>query len=107
MADIVSVAETPGGVRIRVRVKPAARADRLVGPHDGALKLDVRAVPERGKANHAVAGVIADGFNVRRTQVEITAGHGSRHKTVVIHGLSAGDAVSKLEAVGISARAGS
>ncbi len=107
MPDIVSVAEIPDGVRIRVRVKPSARADRLVGPHAGALKLDVRAVPERGKANHAVVRVVADGLDVRRTQVEVTAGHGSRNKTVIIHGLGVGDAVSRLEALGIPAKAGS
>jgi len=107
VADVVSVAETPDGVRLRLRVKPSARADRLVGPHAGALKLEVRAAPERGKANHAVARIVADGLEVRRTQVEVTAGHGSRNKTVVIHGLRVGDVVSKLEAIGIPAKFGS
>lgn len=104
MADVVSVAATQDGVRLRLRVKPSARTDRLVGPHAGALKLEVRAAPERGKANQAVARVVADGLEVRRTQVEVTAGRGSRNKTVVVHGLEVAAVIERLEAMGIPAR---
>jgi len=103
--EAVMVAPVPDGIRLRLRVKPSARADRLVGPHAGALKLEVRAAPEHGKANHAVARVVADGLEVRRTQVEVTAGHGSRNKTVVVHGLEVGAVIERLEAMGIPARA--
>ena len=103
----VVITAVPGGVRLRLRVKPSARADRLVGGHGGALKMEVRAAPEHGKANNAVAAVMADGLQVRRKDVAITAGLGSRNKSVIIRGLSVGDVVSRLEALGIPAKAGS
>lgn len=69
--------------------------------------MEVRAAPEHGKANNAVAAVMADGLQVRRKDVAITAGLGSRNKSVIIRGLSVGDVVSRLEALGIPAKAGS
>ena len=53
MADTVVVREAGGGVRIRLRVKPGAQRDRLIGAYGESLKLEVRAAPERGKANAA------------------------------------------------------
>ncbi|MCA8940823.1 MAG: DUF167 domain-containing protein [Planctomycetes bacterium] len=37
-----------------MRVIPKASKDEVAGVHDGALKVRVRAAPERGKANKAV-----------------------------------------------------
>ncbi len=98
------VAQTPAGVRLSLRVKPSARADRVVGPHNGGLKLEVRAAPERGKANDAVIRLVADALKVNRSRVEVTSGHGSRNKAVEVHGLEVGTVIERLEAMGIPAR---
>lgn len=92
-----------GPPRIRLRVKPAGRADRVIAPYDGALKLEVRAAPERGRANGAVIRLLADRLGLDRSDVEVVAGRSSQDKTVSLAGVSAEEVVRRLEAAGISA----
>lgn len=92
-----------GGVRLVVRVKPGGRATRLVGVHAGALKAEVTAAPERGKANDAVVKLIAASLGVPRAHVDITAGHSGRIKSVVVHGATVREVVDRLRQAGILA----
>ena len=102
-ADAVRVVAAADGVRLQLRVKPGGRADRLVGPHDGALKLEVRAAPERGRANEAVIRLLAGVLGVGRSQVAVIAGTTGRDKVVSVSGPSAVDVARRLEAAGIPA----
>jgi uncharacterized protein len=102
-ADAVLIVAGADGVRLQLRVKPGGRSDRLVGPHDGALKLEVRAAPERGRANDAVIRLLAGVLGVGRADVEVTAGAASRDKVVVLGGVSAAEIARRLEAAGIAA----
>ena len=106
-ADPVLVVAAADGVKLHLRVKPGGRADRLVGPHDGALKLEVRAAPDRGRANEAVIRLLAGVLGVGRSQVAVIAGTTGRDKVVSVSGLSAVDVARRLEAAGVPARAGS
>ena len=106
-ADTVLVVGTADGVRLQLRVKPGGRADRLLGPHDGALKLEVRAAPERGRANDAVIRLLASSLGLGRSQVEVMAGASGRDKIVRLLGASATEIARRLEAEGVSARVGS
>ena len=102
-ADAVRVVAAADGVRLQLRVKPGGRSNRLVGPHDGALKLEVQAAPDRGRANDAVIRLLAGVLGVGRADVEVTAGAASRDKVVSVSGLSAVDVARRLEAAGIPA----
>jgi uncharacterized protein YggU (UPF0235/DUF167 family) len=106
-ADTVLVVGTADGVRLQLRVKPGGRADRLLGPHDGALKLEVRAAPERGRANDAVIRLLASSLGLGRSQVEVIAGAAARDKVVMLGGVSAAEIARRLEAEGVPARVGS
>lgn len=99
----VELLDAPEGLRIRVRVRPGAGRDRLVGAHAGRLKVEVAAAPERGKANQALIRLLAMTFDVPRSAVALVAGAGSRDKTVSIRGLSAAAGVRRLEALGVPA----
>ena len=75
------------GTRITVRVTPKAQADRLDGwgaDADGApvLRLRVRAVPDKGRANKAVIALMARATGLPKSAVSIIAGATSRTKTV-------------------------
>lgn len=84
----VSAAEpVADGIRLRIRVTPNAGADRIEGPEtrdDGStvLRLRVRAVPDRGKANAAAIALLAGHFGVPKSAVSIVAGDTARLKTV-------------------------
>jgi len=99
----VVLQEVAGGVRIRLRVKPGGRVDRLIGPHDGALKLEVRAAPERGRANDAVVRLLADRLGLSRSDLDVIAGRSSQDKTVSVTGISADDVGRRLQAAGVPA----
>ncbi|MBY0278282.1 DUF167 domain-containing protein [Candidatus Binatia bacterium] len=88
---------TPGedGIRLRLRVAPGARRDGVVGVHGGALKLAVRAVAEKGRANDAVLRLLAGVLGVALQDVELVAGGGSRDKVVVLR---------RIDAAGVRAR---
>ena len=71
-----------GGTRLRLRVKPGARTDAIVGVHGGALKIGVSPAPEKGKANHAVQELIGGALRLSASSVEVVSGQTSRDKTV-------------------------
>lgn len=76
-----------GGVRLPVFVVPGASRDAIVGEHDGALRVRVAAPPEKGRANAAVRELLARELGLRRADLVITAGLGSRRKTVLVRGV--------------------
>jgi uncharacterized protein (TIGR00251 family) len=92
-----------GGTRVRLRVKPGARRDAIVGVHGGALKVAVNAAPEHGKANDAVIALLAARLAVPRSSVVIVAGASSQDKVAEI-ALETG-AVARLAAAGFPGKA--
>jgi len=85
-----------GGCRITLQVVPGASREGIVGRHGDALRVRVSAPPEKGRANAAVAALLAGVLDVRASDVEIATGHGSRRKTVVVRGRTAAEARARL-----------
>ena len=85
----VSLREGPAGVYVKVAARPGTGADRLMGVQGDALKLGVSAPPEKGKANKALAELLASLLGVRKTAVTLATGETSREKTFHVEGLRA------------------
>jgi uncharacterized protein (TIGR00251 family) len=100
--DAVHIRTSDRGIRIRLRVKAGGRRDRLIGAHGGALKLEVNAMPERGKANTAVIRLLAELFGVTRSAVAILSGTTSKDKVVEVRDLGVDEAVERFRAVGVT-----
>ena len=77
---------TPEGggrsVRLRLRVSAGASRRRILGVHGGALKLSVKAPPEKGRANRDVLALVAETFGLATSDVEILSGDTSPDKVV-------------------------
>lgn len=77
---------TPEGggrsVRLRLRVSAGASRRRILGVHGGALKLSVKAPPEKGKANKDVVSLVAETFGLTPSDVTILSGETSPDKVV-------------------------
>lgn len=86
-----NIQERDGAVFVDVHAVPASKREGVVGVHGDALKVAVRARPEKGKANAALVEVMSRVAGVRRSGVEIVSGHSSRRKRVRIEGVSAAD----------------
>jgi uncharacterized protein (TIGR00251 family) len=80
----LELAASRGGTRLRLRVKPGARSDAILGVHGGALRIGVSPAPEKGKANRAVRELIGDALELSPSSVEVVSGQTSRDKTVWI-----------------------
>ena len=70
----------PDGARLRVRVQPRSRQDEVLGWRDGVLRVRVSAPPTEGRANEAVADLLARAFGVPRSAVSLVGGASSRDK---------------------------
>jgi uncharacterized protein (TIGR00251 family) len=92
----VAMEEHARGVVIPVRVRAGARRTGIAGDHDGALRVDVTAVPEKGKANNAVGEVLAKTFGVAKSSVELVSGGASSQKRFLIFGLDLETARTRL-----------
>jgi hypothetical protein len=75
------------GVSVEILVSPRASRARIGPVHDDRLKVAVTSPPVDGEANEAVARLFARSLKIPRRCVEITAGHGSRRKTVRLTGV--------------------
>ncbi|HEY4171168.1 MAG TPA: DUF167 domain-containing protein [Reyranella sp.] len=75
----------PSGVTVDLRVQPRARRAAL-DPADGALKVQVTAPPEDGKANAAVIALLAEEWRLPKSSFDVIKGQTSRAKTVRIVG---------------------
>ena len=79
------------GVRVPVRAQPRASRDAVAGEHNGALKIAVTSSAEGGRANKAIAAVLAKALGVRPSAVTLVSGHTSRTKTFHVAGCTPAD----------------
>jgi uncharacterized protein YggU (UPF0235/DUF167 family) len=68
-----------GGVRVAVRLRPAAGRNRIEGIADGpdggrALRISVTAPPEAGKANAALIGLLAKAWHLPKSTMRVASG---------------------------------
>ena len=73
-----------GGTLLRLRVKPGARKNAVLGVHGGALKISVIAAAERGKANRGALKLLGKVFDVPPSALEMVAGQSSPDKTLLV-----------------------
>jgi len=78
----------PEGGLLAVRVVPRAGRDEVVGWQGDALRVRVAAAPEAGRANRAVAALLAEVLGVPRASVELVKGATARDKLYRIVGRS-------------------
>ncbi len=81
-------------MRLAVKVVPGARRAAIVGWLGDALKVAVTAPPERGRANHAVAMLLADALTA---EVILVQGPASPRKVFEVRGLDEGEARRRLD----------
>ena len=75
-------------MKLLLKVVPLSSEDCISGWLDKRLKIKVKAVPEKGKANKAVTMLLEKSLGLNKGNVEIIQGHRSTFKTVEINSLS-------------------
>lgn len=87
------------GVLLPVRVQPGARRNAITGTHDGALKVSVTQVAEKGKANAAVAEVLCEALGLRSSQIELVSGAAARQKRFILRDITVQQLRARIDAV--------
>jgi uncharacterized protein (TIGR00251 family) len=88
--------EGAGGAVLELLVQPRASRTRVVGEHDGRLKIQLAAPPVDGEANAALVAFLADALGVKRADVALLAGESGRRKRVRVTGVPAATAAARL-----------
>jgi uncharacterized protein (TIGR00251 family) len=88
--------ETSGGTLLSVKLQPRASRNEIGEPIGDELKVKVTAPPVDSAANQALVEFLAEKLNCPRNQVELIRGHTSRHKTILLHGLTLALTIAKL-----------
>ncbi|WP_456368878.1 DUF167 domain-containing protein [Geoglobus sp.] len=85
-------------VTLRIHVIPKSKKAGVAGYDEWkkALVVRVSAPPEGGKANREVEELLSEFFGA---EVEITSGHRSREKVVVVKGLSEEEVYARIERI--------
>ncbi len=73
---------------LRLKVKPAAKADCIQGvveiDNKFCLKISIKAPPREGKANKALIDFLSQQWNLVKNNIEIINGHSSTLKSLAV-----------------------
>jgi uncharacterized protein (TIGR00251 family) len=90
------IESTPGGVSIRIYVAPRASTTRVIGAHNGSLKVALIAPPVDGAANKALVEFMAKVLGVPKSAVVLMSGEASRNKVVRVSGIGVDEVLEKI-----------
>jgi len=76
------------GVILAIKVIPKANRNEIVGIENDELKIRLAAVPEKGEANDELIKFLSKKFRVAKSQIELISGNTSRHKRLLIKGVT-------------------
>lgn len=86
-----------GGVELTLKIVPGASRSRVAGVLGDALKLQVAAPPEKGRANAAAVELLSRVLAVPGADIAIIRGLSQPRKTALIRGVALADATDAIE----------
>ncbi len=72
------------GTVLPVRAQPNARKNGILGERAGALRVGVTVAPEKGKANAAIAEILAEALGCRASSLVLLSGETARDKRFLV-----------------------
>lgn len=76
-------------ITLEIHLQPGAKRNEIAGFREGVLYVKVNAVPEKGRANQALLGLLSETLGLPRSAFAIIRGQTSRNKVVSVRGLTA------------------
>ncbi len=67
---------------IQVKVKPNSKQQKITLEPDGSLTVQLKSPPVDGKANQELIALLAEQFQVPKSQINIKLGHNSKIKLI-------------------------
>lgn len=88
--------ESAEGVALSLKVQPRASRNAVVGLHGQELKVAIIAPPVDSAANTALVRFLADVLDCPRSSVQLAKGQASRHKIVLVKGMTPAQILHRL-----------
>src|SRR5688572_1817375 len=83
---MIEYTQKNGTLSFTVVASPRASRTEIVGEHDGALRVRLKAAPVDGAANEELIRFLARKFRVARDDIQIISGQASKRKIVSVTG---------------------
>ncbi len=87
-ADPTPFYDRADGAVVSIRTSPRSGKNEIGPLVDGEVRVGVTAAAVDGAANTALINYLSDVLKVPRSRIEIVSGRTSRHKRVLIRGIS-------------------
>jgi uncharacterized protein (TIGR00251 family) len=78
--------QTPTGIALNLHCQPGAKLTKVVGLHNGFLKISLQAPALENKANEMLLAWLSKQLRVPQKQIQLLSGQNSRIKRVEIWG---------------------
>ncbi len=78
--------QTPAGIVLNLHCQPGAKQTKVVGLHDGCLKISLKAPALENKANEMLLAWLSKQLKVPQKQIQFLSGQSSRKKRLEIWG---------------------
>ena len=79
-----------GSLILDVEISPNSETSRISGVNEWRkrLRIDISKPAVNGMANEELLRFITEKFDIKRNQAELLSGHKSKHKSIMISGIS-------------------
>jgi hypothetical protein len=84
---------------LAVKVVPKASKSEIVGWENDVLKIRIKAVPEKGKANEELIDFLSETLDIPKSHISLVGGKTSRNKKVKLDGISSDAFQEKIKAI--------
>ena len=88
--------QTPAGITLNLHCQPGAKVTKVVGLHDGCLKISLQAPALENKANELLLAWLSKQLRVPQKQIQFVSGQNSRKKRIEIWGSITPDQVVQI-----------
>ena len=97
MSNVGPIRQQHDGVLLAVKLQPRASRNEIGEVADNELKIKVTAPPVDSAANQALIKLLSAELNHPKNSIQLTRGQTSRHKTILIQGLTRSEILSRLK----------
>jgi len=80
------IKQTPNGITLNLHCQPGAKLTKVVGLHDGCLKISLQAPALENKANEFLLAWLSKQLKIPQKQIQFISGQNSRKKQLEIWG---------------------
>lgn len=81
---------------LKIKVEPRSSRSSIEGMYGDALKVKLTSAPVEGKANKELVALLAKEFGIKKKDVEIVSGAGSKNKVIKLTGVKNIEEILKL-----------